>query len=114
MAALAAGSDLRRRLKELLRKKAALGELCNQLRAARSRRVRAAGGGSDVVVAEDKGVEGELAALLALMTRLDDDIGPLIEQDGEHFSARWGYLSITGARLRCALHSRHNAAGDTL
>ena len=92
VAALARGSALRRRLKELLRKKAALGELCNQLRAARSRRARAGG-----VSAEDAGVERELAALVALMSRLDEDIGPLIEQDGEHYSKRWGYLSITGA-----------------
>ena len=31
------------------------------------------------------------------MARLDVEIGPLVAQDGEHFSPRWGYLSITGA-----------------
>ncbi|KIZ07123.1 hypothetical protein MNEG_0827 [Monoraphidium neglectum] len=30
------------------------------------------------------------------MERLDDRIGPMLEQDGSHFSKRWGFLSRAG------------------
>lgn len=41
-------------------------------------------------------VNETLAQLLFIMERLDDKIGPMLEQDGHHFSGRWGFLSRAG------------------
>jgi hypothetical protein len=113
--AFAAGRPLRAHLKSLLRKKEIVGELCDQLRTGRSRHLHhratglesgdAEGGGngssnSEALFADEGWLEEQLAGLLRVMRRLDEDIGPLIARDGEHFSKRWGYLSITGER-RC-------------
>ena len=32
-----------------------------------------------------------------VMSRLDEDIGPLVAHDGDGFSHRWGFMSIAGA-----------------
>jgi hypothetical protein len=93
--AFAKGQKLRKRLKELLRKKEIIGDLCNQLRAGRTRYLHQRCPGLEHVK-DDKLLAVQLSELLIVMTRLDEVIGPLVQQDGEHFSKRWGYLSITG------------------
>lgn len=39
---------------------------------------------------DEEAVNETLAQLLFVMERLDDKIGPMLEQDGHHFSKRWG------------------------
>ena len=46
--------------------------------------------------ADERWLEEQLAALLPVLSALDRAISPLVARDGEHFSPRWGYLSITG------------------
>ena len=101
MQAFVNGQPLRKRLKELLRKKEIIGELCDQLRAGRSRALNGRGSPAAPFL-DDGALAAQLSELLLVMERLDEEIGPLVEQDGEHFSPRWGYLSITGFTLASA------------
>lgn len=100
--AFAKGQELRKRLKELLRKKEIVGDLCDQLRAGHTRYLHQRCPGLEHFK-DDKLLTVELSELLMVMARLDAVIGPLVQQDGEHFSKRWGYLSITGVLLPCRL-----------
>lgn len=43
-----------------------------------------------------QGIDSTMAQLLMIMETLDTYIGPMLEQDGKHFSRRWGYLSRAG------------------
>jgi len=45
---------------------------------------------------DGEAVNETLAQLLFVMERLDDKISPMLEQDGRHFSQRWGFLSRAG------------------
>lgn len=79
-------------LKELMNKKELVGDLLNQLRLIRQ---RAAYEGMPSGISRAK-INTTLAQLLLLSEHLDEIIGPMLEQDGQHFSQRWGYLSRAG------------------
>jgi hypothetical protein len=112
--ALAAGRAHREKLKDALNKKERVGDAFNVLRLARQRALaerRAAAAGAAPQAAPPGGeapydearVNEALAELLAVMERLDEEIGPLIEADGAHFNQRWGYLTRTGVNDRSQL-----------
>lgn len=91
---LAQGRPHRDRLKELMSKKELLGDVFNQMRLSRQRFVH---GHHNLASFEDEeGINETLAQLLMVMEALDAQIGPMLEQDGQHFNKRWGFLSRAG------------------
>ncbi|KAL6763622.1 putative cytosolic purine 5-nucleotidase [Haematococcus lacustris] len=91
---LALGRPHRDQLKEMMNKKELVGDVFNQLRLARQRFV--AGHNNLQSFDDEDGVNETLAQLLMVMEALDESIGPMLEQDGQHFNSRWGYLSRAG------------------
>ncbi|KAM0042114.1 putative 5'-nucleotidase [Helianthus debilis subsp. tardiflorus] len=84
-------------LVELIKQKEVVGDLFNQLRLALQRRNM--GRPAQTMAAthmDDKELTESVQKLLIVMQRLDEKIAPMLEQDGEHFSKRWGYLSRAG------------------
>jgi hypothetical protein len=45
---------------------------------------------------DEEAVNETLAQLLMVMEALDARIGPMLEEDGDNFNQRWGYLSRWG------------------
>ncbi|KAI3686952.1 hypothetical protein L1987_80642 [Smallanthus sonchifolius] len=95
--ALIHGREHRAMLVELINQKEVVGDLFNQLRLALQRRNK--GRPAQTMAAtrmDDKELNESVQKLLIVMQRLDEKIAPLMEQDGEHFNKRWGYLSRAG------------------
>ncbi|KAJ9546303.1 hypothetical protein OSB04_018846 [Centaurea solstitialis] len=95
--ALIHSREHRARLVELINQKEVVGDLFNQLRLALQRRNK--GRPAQTLAAthmEDKELTETVQKLLIVMQRLDEKIAPMLEEDGEHFSKRWGYLSRAG------------------
>jgi len=104
--ALARGREHRRRLKELMNNKELLGDVFNQIRLFKQRKLTG-GDGRRLSPEEDKQINDTLAQFLLLMESLDARIAPMMQADGEHFSRKWGYLSRAGlndkARSGCGM-----------
>lgn len=82
---------------DLINKKEVLGDLFNQLRLALQRRTE--GRPAQTLAAthmEDNELTESMQKLLLVMQRLDQKIGPMLDEDGELFNKRWGYLSRAG------------------
>ncbi|KAL4579185.1 hypothetical protein LXL04_015322 [Taraxacum kok-saghyz] len=95
--ALIHSQEHRAKLVELINEKEVIGDLFNQLRLALQRRNK--GRPAQTVAAthmDDKELTESVQKLLIVMQRLDEKIAPMLEEDGEHFSKRWGYLSRAG------------------
>ncbi|XP_052620796.1 uncharacterized protein LOC111914210 [Lactuca sativa] len=95
--ALIHSREHRAKLVELINQKEVIGDLFNQLRLALQRRTK--GRPAQTLAAthmDDKELTESVQNLLIVMQRLDEKIAPMLEQDGEHFSKRWGYLSRAG------------------
>ena len=107
--AFAAGREHRAALQEALEKKDLVGDAFNNLRLGRQRSLVGAQAISahvdvpKVKASDEQRVNEALAQLLAVMERLDDQIGPAIERDGADFNSRWGYLSRAGVNDRSQL-----------
>nr|GEX15224.1 5'-nucleotidase domain-containing protein 4 isoform X1 [Tanacetum cinerariifolium] len=95
--ALIHSREHRARLVELINQKEIIGDLFNQLRLALQRRNM--GRPAQTLAAthmDDKELTESVQKLLIVMQRLDEKIAPMLEEDGEHFNNRWGYLSRAG------------------
>ncbi|KAL8244441.1 hypothetical protein R6Q59_010699 [Mikania micrantha] len=95
--ALIHGREHRALLVELIKQKEVVGDLFNQLRLALQRRNM--GRPAQTMAAthmDDKELTESVQRLLIVMQRLDEKIAPMLEEDGEYFSKRWGYLSRAG------------------
>ncbi|KAH0708218.1 hypothetical protein KY290_012026 [Solanum tuberosum] len=95
--ALILSREERATLIDLINKKEVLGDLFNQLRLALQRRTE--GRPAQTLAAthmEDNELTESMQKLLVVMQRLDQKIGPMLDEDGELFSKRWGYLSRAG------------------
>ncbi|CAI9292034.1 unnamed protein product [Lactuca saligna] len=95
--ALIHSREHRAKLVELINQKEVIGDLFNQLRLALQRRNK--GRPAQTLAAthmDDTELTESVQNLLIVMQRLDEKIAPMLEQDGEHFSKRWGYLSRAG------------------
>ncbi|GJU43228.1 5'-nucleotidase domain-containing protein 4 isoform X1 [Tanacetum coccineum] len=95
--ALIHSREHRARLVELINQKEVIGDLFNQLRLALQRRNM--GRPAQTLAAthmDDKELTESVQKLLIVMQRLDEKIAPMLEEDGEHFNKRWGYLSRAG------------------
>ncbi|KAI3505959.1 hypothetical protein L1887_28302 [Cichorium endivia] len=95
--ALIHSREHRAKLVELINQKEVIGDLFNQLRLALQRRNK--GRPAQTLAAthmDDKELTESVQKLLIVMQRLDEKIAPMLEEDGEHFSKRWGYLSRAG------------------
>ncbi|KAJ8560947.1 hypothetical protein K7X08_027137 [Anisodus acutangulus] len=82
---------------DLINQKEVLGDLFNQLRLALQRRTL--GRPAQTLAAthmDDNELTESMQKLLVVMQRLDQKIGPMLEEDGELFNKRWGYLSRAG------------------
>ncbi|XP_071701782.1 uncharacterized protein [Rutidosis leptorrhynchoides] len=95
--ALIHSREHRARLVELINQKEVVGDLFNQLRLALQRRNEGRPAQTRAAThMEDKELTENVQKLLIVMQRLDEKIAPMLEEDGEHFSKRWGYLSRAG------------------
>lgn len=95
--ALVQSQQERATLIDLINKKEVLGDLFNQLRLALQRRTE--GRPAQTLAAthmEDNELTESMQKLLVVMQRLDQKIGPMLDEDGELFNKRWGYLSRAG------------------
>ncbi|KAK4725831.1 hypothetical protein R3W88_030748 [Solanum pinnatisectum] len=95
--ALIHSQEERATLIDLINKKEVLGDLFNQLRLALQRRTK--GRPAQTLAAthmEDNELTESMQKLLVVMQRLDQKIGPMLDEDGELFNKRWGYLSRAG------------------
>ncbi|KAL3321512.1 hypothetical protein AABB24_039238 [Solanum stoloniferum] len=95
--ALIHSQEERATLIDLINKKEVLGDLFNQLRLALQRRTE--GRPAQTLAAthmEDNELTESMQKLLVVMQRLDQKIGPMLDEDGELFNKRWGYLSRAG------------------
>lgn len=95
--ALIHSQEERASLIDLINKKEVLGDLFNQLRLALQRRTE--GRPAQTLAAthmEDNELTESMQKLLVVMQRLDQKIGPMLDEDGELFNKRWGYLSRAG------------------
>ncbi|KAK1407816.1 hypothetical protein QVD17_39443 [Tagetes erecta] len=95
--ALICGREHRAMLVDLINQKEVVGDLFNQLRLALQRRNK--GRPAQTMAAthmDDKELTDSVQKLLIVMQRLDEKIAPMLEEDGEYFSKRWGYLSRAG------------------
>jgi HAD superfamily 5'-nucleotidase-like hydrolase len=116
--AFASGREHRAALTEALKKKDLVGDAFNNLRLGRQRAFMGANARSShadgpAIPAEDEQrVNEALAQLIAVMERLDDVIGPAIEQDGSDFNQRWGFLSRAGVNDRSQLLSQIERYAD--
>lgn len=82
---------------DLVNQKEVLGDLFNQLRLALQR--RSEGRPAQTLAAthmDDNELTESMQKLLVVMQRLDQKIGPMLDEDGELFNKRWGYLSRAG------------------
>ncbi|CAN4095017.1 unnamed protein product [Withania somnifera] len=82
---------------DLINQKEVLGDLFNQLRLALQKRTE--GRPAQTLAAthmEDNELTESMQKLLLVMQRLDQKIGPMLDEDGELFNKRWGYLSRAG------------------
>ncbi|MCD7448081.1 hypothetical protein HAX54_038175 [Datura stramonium] len=82
---------------DLINQKEVLGDLFNQLRLALQRRTE--GRPAQTLAAthmDDNELTESMQKLLLVMQRLDQKIGPMLDEDGELFNKRWGYLSRAG------------------
>ncbi|KAM7278149.1 hypothetical protein ACFE04_005283 [Oxalis oulophora] len=87
----------RARLIELINHKEVVGDLFNQLRLALQRRTE--NRPAQTLAAtnmDDQELTESMQKLLIVMQRLDNEIGPMSEADGEFFNKRWGFLSRAG------------------
>ncbi|KAI7741874.1 hypothetical protein M8C21_032446, partial [Ambrosia artemisiifolia] len=95
--ALIHSREHRAMLVDLIKQKEVVGDLFNQLRLALQRRNM--GRPAQTMAAthmDDKELTESVQKLLIVMQRLDEKIAPMLEEDGEHFNKRWGYLSRAG------------------
>ncbi|KAJ4821927.1 hypothetical protein Tsubulata_050464 [Turnera subulata] len=82
---------------ELINQKEVVGDLFNQLRLALQRRTK--GRPAQTLAAtsmDDLELTESMQKLLIVMQRLDEKIAPMLEEDGELFNKRWGFLSRAG------------------
>ena len=87
------------------------GDLFNQLRLGHTRHAL----GRDVHLQRFESAESiknALAQLLMVMDRLDQVITPMVLQDGDTFSHRWGYLSIAGVNDKSQLQRQIEKYAD--
>ncbi|XP_059286045.1 uncharacterized protein LOC132039576 [Lycium ferocissimum] len=95
--ALIDSQQQRATLIDLINQKEVLGDLFNQLRLALQRRTM--GRPAQTLAAthmDDNELTESMQKLLLVMQRLDQEIGPMLDEDGELFNNRWGYLSRAG------------------
>ncbi|XP_057417156.1 uncharacterized protein LOC130711506 [Lotus japonicus] len=87
----------RESLVELINQKEVLGDLFNQLRLALQRRSKDRPAQTLAATnMKDEDLTESMQKLLIVMQRLDEKIAPMLEEDGELFNSRWGYLSRAG------------------
>lgn len=80
-----------------MNKKEVVGDVFNQLRLAMLRRSHSRPAQTAAATVVDAGkMEDKMRKVLSLLRKLDDRIAPMVEADGQHFSAKWGYLSRAG------------------
>lgn len=87
------------------------GDLFNQLRLGHTRNSM----GRDVHLQRFESadsIKNALAQLLMVMDRLDQVITPMVLQDGDTFSRRWGYLSIAGVNDKSQLQRQIEKYAD--
>lgn len=108
--ALALGREHRERLKDALNKKDQVGDAFNNLRLLRQRLLQPHSPCVGVCTPapwskdlDEAQINEAIADLLTVMERLDEEIAPAIESDGQHFNQRWGYLGRTGVNDRSQL-----------
>ncbi|KAJ8539766.1 hypothetical protein K7X08_014018 [Anisodus acutangulus] len=95
--ALIDSQQQRATLIDLINQKEVLGDLFNQLRLALQRRTL--GRPAQTLAAthmDDNELTESMQKLLVVMQRLDQKIGPMLDEDGDLFNKRWGYLSRAG------------------
>ncbi|GAB4859005.1 hypothetical protein Ancab_010476 [Ancistrocladus abbreviatus] len=95
--ALISSRGLRATLIELVNQKEVIGDLFNQLRLALQRRTK--GRAAQTLAAtkmDDQELTESMQKLLIVMQKLDEEIAPMLESDGELFNKRWGFLSRAG------------------
>ncbi|KAL5782806.1 hypothetical protein ACOSP7_007835 [Xanthoceras sorbifolium] len=95
--ALISSRGHRARLIELINQKEVVGDLFNQLRLALQRRTK--GRPAQTLAAtnmEDQELTESMQKLLIVMQRLDEEIAPMLEADGDLFNKRWGFISRAG------------------
>mmetsp|Transcript_28616 Transcript_28616/g.39535 ORF Transcript_28616/g.39535 Transcript_28616/m.39535 type:complete len:304 (+) Transcript_28616:293-1204(+) len=100
--ALAKGTPHRKELKKMMQQKQVMADAFNQLRLEwqRSQNNQASSWGPEgrrlVDSYTSKDLQDTLASFVLEMEQLDEQIGPMLEQDGRHFNKLWGYLSRAG------------------
>ncbi|KAG0554463.1 hypothetical protein KC19_12G093800 [Ceratodon purpureus] len=95
--AMARGRSHRSKLLDLMNKKEVVGDVFNQLRLAMLRRSHSRPAQTAAATVVDAGkMEDKMRKILSLLRKLDKRIAPMVEADGQHFSAKWGYLSRAG------------------
>ncbi|CAA7400154.1 unnamed protein product [Spirodela intermedia] len=95
--ALIHGRSHRTELIELIHQKEIVGDLFNQLRLALQRRTKGRPAQTRAATnMNNEDLTETMEKLLIVMQRLDYKIAPMLEEDGEHFNSRWGYLSRAG------------------
>ncbi|MQM06308.1 hypothetical protein Taro_039128 [Colocasia esculenta] len=95
--ALNHGQGHRTDLIKLIHQKEIVGDLFNQLRLALQRRTKERPAQTLAATnMDDQELTETMQKLLIVMQRLDEKIGPMLDEDGKHFNTRWGYLSRAG------------------
>lgn len=95
--ALVKGQGERQRLIALMEEKDRIGDCFNHLRLAFQRRAaQRQAESSELDRLEESQLLVMMKKILKTMERLDQEIAPLLDQDGHHFNKRWGYLCRAG------------------
>lgn len=85
--AIAKGAEHRDKILELMEKKALIGDVFNHLRL-EAQPSESATSSEHLLFADEKARKQALAHLLMVMVKLDQEIEPMIEQEGHHLNAR--------------------------
>lgn len=106
--ALSLARPHRAKLKELLQKKELLGDLFNNIRVQRQRQISCDQSLGEISSMLDDGelVNEALAQLVLHMQALDDEIAPMVKEDGKEFNKRWGYMSRAGVNDKTLLQNQ--------
>ncbi|KAK7264794.1 hypothetical protein RJT34_32405 [Clitoria ternatea] len=95
--ALIGSRRYRESLVELINQKEVVGDLFNQLRLALQRRSKDRPAQTLAATnLNDEELTDSMQKLLIVMQRLDEKIAPMLDEDGELFNSRWGFLSRAG------------------
>lgn len=105
----------REKIEDLVQKKSLIGDFFNHLRAGRDPKPlpnsSEPNNGSTTTkiknemkwISDSSKRDVTMSQLLMIMMKLDQEIGSMLEKDGEKFNKRWGYLCRSGLHDRSAL-----------